>query len=365
MLQRVVRAYVRLEARLLYSYESHRTASANDSDGCSGVKRRTLLAVSGGTLLVAARLGVAQGQATPRRIGLLSAFNRATADVMLGLLRPELEKLGWTERRNLVVLEPRVAEGANERLPALAAELVAQSPDLILVQSVPAVRALMKETKSIPVVMVGVGTPVELGIVADYRRPGGNVTGSSYLADELLRKSLQFLKEVAPRLRSVAVFINPTNDAAPALVKQMRADAIALGIRVQTVEVSGKDDFEPAFAAIRGANTEAILLPPEALILANRETIGAFAQAHRLPLAVVGSNRSLPAAGLFVYGADPLEFARVTAKFVDRILKGANPGDLPIEQPTRFNLVVNLRVARTLGLTIPQSMLLVADEVIQ
>ena len=329
------------------------------------MKRRTLLALGGGTLLVAARVGMAQGPATPRRVGYLSAFNRATADSLLGLVRLELEKLGWTERRNLVLLEPRTAEGVNERLPALAAELVAQSPDLILVQSIPATRALVKATKSIPVVMMGVGTPVELGIVADYRRPGGNVTGSAYLADEFMRKSLQILKEAAPRLRSVAVFSNPTNEAAPAMVKQMRADAIALGIRAQFVDVLGKDDFDPAFAAIRGANTESILLPPEPLINANKEAIGAFAQAHRLPLAVVGSRRALPDGGLFVYGPHPLEFARVTAKFVDRILTGAIPGDLPIEQPTRFSLVVNLRVARALGLTIPQSMLLAADEVIQ
>ncbi len=329
------------------------------------MKRRSFIVASGGILLVATHLGVAQGQAAPRRIGLLSAFNRASADSLLGLLRPELKKLGWSEGRNLVILEPRMAGGTNERLPALAAELVAQSPDLILVQSVPAARALVKATKSIPVVMVGVGTPVELGIVADYRRPGANVTGTSYLGDEYLRKSLQLLKEAAPRLRSVAVFANPTNEAAPAMVKQMRTDAIALGMQAHIVEVSGQADLEPAFAAIRAAHTESILLPPEALISANREAIAAFAQAHGLPLAVTGSSRSLPATALFAYGPDLPEFARVTATFVDRILKGAKPGELPIEQPTRFNFVINLRVARALGLTIPQSMLLAADEVIQ
>jgi len=316
-------------------------------------------------VLVVSGLGVAQGQAAPRRIGFISAFTRATADLLLGVLKPELEKLGWTEGRNLVLLEPRTAEGANERLPALAAGLVAQSPDLILVQSVPATRALVQATKAIPIVMVGVATPVELGIVADYRRPGANVTGTSYFADELLRKSLQFLKEVAPGLNSVAVFANPTNEATPAMVKQMRADAIALGMQAQIVEVSSRGDFESAFAAIRAANTKSILLPPEALVQANREAIAGFAQAQRLPLAMVGSSRVLPAAGLFAYGTDLLEFAQVTAKFVDRILKGANPGDLPIEQPKRFSLVVNLKVARALGLTIPQSMLLAADEVIQ
>ncbi len=338
---------------------------ANYSEGCFGVKRRTFVAVSGSTLLVAARLAPAQGQTAPRRIGYLSGFGRVTVDTLLRNLRPELEKLGWTEGRNFVFVEPRMADGANERLPTLAAEVVAESPDLILVQTVPATRALVKATKSIPVVMVGVGTPVELGIVADYRRPGGNVTGSSYLADELLSKSLQFLKETAPGLRSVAVFSNPSNEAAPPMIKQMRADAIALGMQAQIVEVVSKGDFEPAFAAIRRANTESILLPPEPLIQANRESIAAFAHAHRLPLAVVGNSRSLPTTVLFSHGSSPLEYARITAKFVDRILRGAKPGDLPIERPTRFSLVINIKAARSLGLTFPQSVLLVADEVLQ
>src|SRR5688572_1089775 len=204
-------SFVPLTHSLLYVLESS-DALANYSEGCSGVKRRTFVAISGSTLLVAARLAPAQGQAAPRRIGYLSGFNRVTFDSLLGNLRPELEKLGWTEGRNFVFVEPRMADGANERLPVLAAEVVAESPDLILVQTVPATRALVKATKSIPVVMVGVATPVELGIVADYRRPGGNVTGSLYLADELLSKSLQFLKQTAPGLRSVAVFVNPSNE---------------------------------------------------------------------------------------------------------------------------------------------------------
>jgi putative tryptophan/tyrosine transport system substrate-binding protein len=338
-------------------------ALANYSDGCSGVRRRTFVAVSGATLLVAAGLAPAQGPAALRRIGYLSGFNRVAGDFLLRALRPELEKLGWTEGRNFVFLEPRMAEGANERLPILAAELVAESPDVILVQTVPATRDLGKATKSIPVVMVAVAAPVELGIVADYRRPGGNVTGSSYLAAELMRKALQLLKEAAPRLRSVAVFVNPSNELS--LDKQMRADAMALGMHAQILGVTGKGDFEAAFAAIRAANTESILLPPEPLIQANRESIDAFAKARGLPLAVVGTRGALPASGLFVYGTNLEEYARVTAKYVDRILRGAKPGDLPIEQPTRFSLVINLRAARSLGLTIPQSMLLLADEVIQ
>ena len=329
------------------------------------MKRRAIIAASAVTLIGVSLGKRAAGQPRPRRIGYLTGFNRTAVDALLGQLRPELEKLGWTEGRDFVLLEPAMAEGAYERLPALAAELVTRVPDLILAQSVPATRALLKATTSIPVVMIGVGTPVELGIVADYRRPGGNVTGSSYLADELLRKLLQFLKEVAPRLRSVALFSNPSNEAAPAMARQMRADATAMGMRAQIVEVTGKGDFAAGFAAIRAANSEAILLPPEPLITANREAIADFAQAHGLPLAVVGNTRSLPATGLLSYGPELVEYARVTAKYVDRIFRGAKPGDLPIEQPTRFSLVINLRAARTLGLTIPQSMLLVAEEVIQ
>jgi putative ABC transport system substrate-binding protein len=330
-----------------------------------GVKRRTFVAVSGSALLVAARLAPAQSQAAPRRIGYLSGFNRVSVDSLLGNLRPELEKLGWTEGRNFVFVEPRMADGANERLPVLAAEVLAESPDLILVQSVPAVRALVKATKSIPLVMMGVGNPIELGLVADYGRPGGNVTGSAYPADELLSKSLQFLKETAPRVRSVAVFANPSNEAAAPMVKQIRADAMAVGMQAQFVEVVSNGDFEPAFAAIRRANTESILLPPEPLIQANRESIAAFAHAHRLPLAVVGGTRSLPTTGLFAFAPLPVEFARITAQYLDRILRGAKPGDLPIERPARFSLVINLKAARSLGLTFPQSVRLFADEVIE
>ena len=280
------------------------------------IDRRTFVAIAGGALFGLSPNLRAQGQATTRRIGFLSAFSRADIEAFLSQLRPELEKLGWTDGRNIVLLEPRTTEGRNERLPSVAAELVAQGPDLILVQTVPATRALMQATKSIPIVMVGVGNPVELGIVADYRKPGGNVTGSSYLANESMRKLLQLLKEAAPRLRSVAVFVNPSNEAAAPLVKQMRADAAALGMQAQIVEVSGKGDFEAAFAAIRSANTESILLPPEPLIRSNRDAIADFAQTHGLPLAVVGSSRFLPASGLIAYG--PTRPVRATRRPVHR-----------------------------------------------
>jgi putative ABC transport system substrate-binding protein len=327
--------------------------------------RRTFVAITGGALFGLSPNLWAQGQVTTRRIGYLSAFPRAEVEGLLSLLRPELEKLGWTDGRNIVLLEPRTTEGRNERLPSAANELVAQGPDLILVQTVPATRALMQATKAIPIVMIAVGNPLEIGIVADLRNPGGNVTGSSYLADESIRKLLQLLREAAPRLRSVALFVNPSNQAAAPLVKQVRADTAAYGMRAQIVDVSGPGDFESAFAAIRRENTESILLPPEPLIRSNRDAIASFAQTSGLPLAVTGSSRFLPASGLISYGPTTIQYAQITARYVDRILKGAKPGDLPIEQPTKFELVINMKTAKALGLTIPQSLLQRADEVIQ
>jgi len=327
--------------------------------------RRTFVASTGAALLGLSPNLRAEGQATPRHIGFLAASSRVGAEDFLGLLRPELQKLGWTDGQNIKLLEPRAVAGDFARLTSEASELVAQGPDLILVQSVPATRALMQATKSIPIVMISVGNPVDLGIVANYVRPGGNVTGSSFLANEYSGKLLQFLKEAAPRLRSVAVFYIPANEHAPQWFKKVSADAEALGMRAQRVDIVGPGDFEAAFAAIRGASTESILIPPEPLIQSNRDTIGSFAQTHRLPLVAVGASSNLPASGLIAFGPARGEFAQLSARYVDRILKGAKPGDLSIEQPSRFNLVINLKTAKALGLTIPQTLLQRADEVIQ
>ena len=328
--------------------------------------RRTFVGVTGVALLPGLCSSVrAQGTGKTRRIGFLSLYPLGVMEAFLGQIRPQLEKLGWVDGRNIEVLEPRTTEGRNEGLPAAAAELVAHRPELILVQTLPATRALMQATKSIPIVMVGVGNPVEFGIVADYRKPGGNVTGSSYMANEYAAKLLHVLKEAAPRLRSVALFSNPSNEAAAPMVKQMRGDAAALGMQVQVIEVTGKDDFEPALAAIRSASTQSILLPPEPLILSMRDAIAAFAQTHALPLAVVGRSRFLPASGLVAFGPASEEYAQLAVRYINQILKGAKPGDLAIEQTTRFNLVINLKTAKALGLTIPQSLLVRADEVIR
>ena len=307
----------------------------------------------------------AQGTAPTRRIGFLTAYPRADADAFYTRLRVELDKLGWTDGHNIVLQEPRTSEGRNDTLPAAAAELVAQGPDLIVVQTLPATRALMQATKSVPIVMGGVGNPVDYGIVADYRRPGGNVTGASFMAHEYAAKLLQLLKEAAPRLRSLALLVNPSNEAAAPMAQQLRTEAVALGMQLQVVEVRTVDDFDAALAAIRNAKSQAILLPPEPLILSRREAIASFAMTHAMPLAVVGSRRALPASGLIAFGPAPDEYPQLAARYIDQILRGARPGDLAIDQTTRFHLVINLKAAKALGLTVPRALLLRADELIE
>ena len=328
------------------------------------MKRRRFVLHGVGATLACAVCRPASSQATPRRIVFFTLFTRADVEVFLGLLRTEMQKLGWTDGRNMT-LELRSTEGRNDLLPVAAAEIVAQAPDLLLVQSLPATRALMQATKTLPIVMVSVGNPVENGLVANYGMPGGNATGSVYPADEAMRKLLQLLKEAVPRLRSVALFTNPSNEAAAPMVRLLRADALAMGLELQVVEVVAKGDFEAAFAAIRSAKTQAILLPPEALIVSQREAIAGFAQSLGLPLAILAASRGLAASGLMAFGPSRIEFAQIAARQADRILKGAKPGELPIEQPTRFELAINVRAARALGLTIPQALLLRADEVIE
>jgi len=310
---------------------------------------------------------VARGQPAQRmrRVGVLSAFPADQVAAFPKQLRAELEKLGWTDGRTITVLEPRTSEGSNDRLPALAAEVVGLVPDVIAVFSAPGTRALMQITSTIPIIMVGVGDPVAYGLVRSYTEPGGNVTGTSYLVNELSSKTLGVLKEVAPHIKSVAVFVNSTNEGGEPILKAVQATGNSLGIRIHGLEVRTAADFEPAYAAIRRSGTESLLLSPDPLVLSQRGALGRFAADQRLPLAIVGPARFLDAGGLLTYGAPFNQFTAATARYIDQVLRGANPARLPIEQPTKFELGVNLKTATALGLTIPQSLLLRADELIQ
>ena len=304
----------------------------------------------------------AQSALSPRRIAFLSPFPRADVDAVVKALWPALERLGWHEGRTIMLLEPRTSEGQLDRLPALAAEVVALRPDVILVQSAPATRALMGATSTIPIVMVGVGDPLAYRIVRSLAEPGGNVTGAAYFADESARKTLGLLKEIAPRIKSVAVFTRPDNEGDPYLRRMLADTAKTLKVEVQFVDVRSASDFEPAFATILRLRADALLLGPEALLRSQRFAIGKFAVEHGLPFAVIGGKRYLDARPLLTYGPAFDQYPSLAASYVDRILRGASPAKLPVEQPTRFELGINPDVARTLGLSIPASLQAQATE---
>ena len=327
-------------------------------------RRDAIAAIALGSL-AAARVAVAQAVAAPRRLAMLSGFGAMDTKAFLDLMQPELERMGWAAGRDVVLLPLRAAEGRYERLPALAAEVVAERPDVVLVQSAPATRAAMEATRSIPIVMVGTGDPVAYGLVADLRRPGGNVTGSSYLAYESLVKTMQILTEAVPRIGSVALPYNPGNQGTAKLLKELPIAASAIAVRVQALPVNEPADFDEMFRLIARERTESVLLAPEPLLRTHRAALADAALKQGLPLAIVGDPTYLPGSGLLSYGPTRLQYARITARYVDAVLRGANPAGLPVEQPAKFDLAISLRTAKALGIAVPQSLLLRADEVIQ
>ena len=312
-----------------------------------------------------APLAAAQPGAAPRRIATLSAFPRGDVDALLASVTRELGRLGWIEGRTIAFLPPRLSEGRYDRLPALAAEVAGLGPDVVLVQSAPATRAMARATGTIPIVMVGVGDPVAAGLVRSYVDPGANVTGSSYLVNESSRKALQVLKEIAPKIGSVAVFVNPGNDGAPSYVREMREAGKALGLRVQVVEVAGAADFDAAFDAVARERTHSLIVGPEPLLRVHRAAIAGFALRERLPFMIVGASRYLDSGALASYGPSFDQYPVLTARYVDRILRGANPASLAIEQPAKFDLAINIATAKAIGLAIPDAVLARADEVIR
>ena len=303
------------------------------------------------------------------RIGFLSpgfAPTPATPDRTLEALWQRLRELGYVEGVN-VVIESRFAEGRLERLPALAAELVRLNPDIIVTRTSLAAVAAQKATGTIPIVMASSLDPVREGIVASLARPGGNVTGMMVVSDpDIIAKRLQVLKEALPRMSRLAIVpgYRPFSDAQVIWLKDTEAAAKALGLQVQIVEVQDPANWDDAFAAMVRSRADA-LYPIEATSYAfHRKYIADFALKKRMPT-MFGFSAHVEAGGLMSYGADLRDVSRRAAAFVDKVLKGAKPGDLPVEQPTKFELVINLKTAKALGLTIPQSVLPRTDEVIR
>ncbi len=330
--------------------------------------RRTFV-VSAIAILAAPLVGEAQQAAKIPRIGFL-ALNLAAGSHVPEAFRQGLRDLGYVEGRN-VVIEHRDAEGKPERFPALAAELVALKVDVIVTSGGTAAALAAKQaTTTLPIVFASVGDPVGEGLVSSLARPGGNVTGLSVVVPELVGKSLELLKQAVPGVSRVAILLKP--DSMPDRARKERLEtaevaARALGVRLQVVEARGPENFDRAFSDMTRARTDALdalfVLGTPVFTFERRRLVNLVAK-NRLP-AVYSWREFVEVGGLMSYGPDLGDLSRRAATYVDKILKGAKPGDLPVEQPTKFELVINMRTAKALGLTIPQSLLLRADEVIE
>jgi putative ABC transport system substrate-binding protein len=293
------------------------------------------------------------------RIGFLSAAS--VSSDRLDIFRQGLRELGYVEGQS-VVIESRWAEGKYDRLPGLAAELVRLKVDVTY--GPPAIQAAKQGTTTIPIVMAGVIDPLAAGLVASLARPGGNITGVSLMAPELVGKQLQILKEVVPTVSRVALLGNPDNAGSAPQVRQAQDAARALGVRLQPLEARGPGEIDSAFAAMTREQAGALIILVDVMFDVERTRIAELAAKSRLPT-VAGLANLAEAGGLMSYGSNTTDNFRHAATYVDKILKGAKPADLPVEQPTKFELVINMKTAKTLGIRIPRSILARADRVIE
>ena len=314
-------------------------------------------------LLATPLVSDAQTAGKTYRIGVLETISPALNVANLDAFRQRLRELGYVEGQNLVI-EYRSADGRAERFPDLAAELVRLKVNLIVTRGTPAAKAAKNATGTIPVVMAAIGEPLGTGVVASLARPGGNVTGFSAVVTELEGKRLQLLREIAPRVARIAALLNMSNPMNPPIWNEIAAVARSQGLEAQLLDVRDSKDVGRAFDAAIAQRAGALLVGIEAVTQANRRLIADLAAKHRLP-AIYPSREFVDAGGLISYGASYPDLYRRAATLVDKILRGANPGDLPVEQPTKFELIINLKTATALGLTIPPSVRLQADHVVE
>jgi putative ABC transport system substrate-binding protein len=314
-------------------------------------------------LLVVSRAVEAQPSAQVPRIGLLSIFSPALGESKAESFRQGLRELGYLEGHN-ILLESRWAEGHRERLADLAADLVRMKVAVIVTESTPSALAAKQATDTIPIVMATSGNPVADGLVASLARPGGSVTGLTMFTPELSGRRLQLLKEVAPQTLLVAVLWNAANPSHAGPLAETKAAAQALGLQLQSVEVRTPSDLDRAFEAMASTRPSALITLADGMLVHNRARIVAFAAQSRLP-AIFPDRDFAEAGGLMTYGPNLAANFRRAAAFVDKILKGTKPADLPVERPMTFELVINLKTAEALGLTIPPTLLFQATEVLR
>jgi putative ABC transport system substrate-binding protein len=323
-------------------------------------RRNTVLALL--AFVAAPVASFAQQQGKVWRIGFLGVTSASGYVSELEAIRGRFRDLGYTEGRNIVI-EYRWAEGNPERLKKMAAELVALKVDVIIAHSTACVRTAAQATKTIPIVIADATDPVVAGLVASLARPGGNITGSTSFQPENAGKRLELLKEVVPRLKRASVLFNALSGNNEVFFREVELAAKQMKVELHQFTVKGIEELPGAFAAMAKMRVEAAVIGEDPLLNTNGGAIAALAVAHRLPAS--GYTNFPRDGGLLGYGANrPLVYARA-ANFVDKILKGAKPGDLPIERATRFELVINLKTAKALGITIPQSVLFRADRVIE
>ena len=316
-------------------------------------------------LTLAPHVAGAQQAAKIARIGFLSPSSASDPMMLLrlGAFRQGLREQGYVEGQNIAI-EFRWAEGKYGRLPGLAAELVRLKVDLIVTYSPPAIQAAKQASGTIPIVMAGIIDPVATGFVASLARPGGNITGLSLMAPELVGKQLEILREIVPKVSRVALLGNPTNTGNAPQVRHAQDAARALGVRLQLLEARGPSEIDSAFAAMASEQAGAVIVLVDSMLDEHGTRIVDLAAKRHLPV-VYGMTDHVEAGGLMAYGPSAPDRWRRAAVFVDKILKGAKPADLPVEQPTKFELVINLKTAKALGLTIPQTLRQRADHVIQ
>lgn len=318
-----------------------------------------VLAIFAGVSFIAA----AQAPSGQTRIGRLSPLSAEADAPMLEAFRMGLRELGWIEGKNYTI-ESRFANGTADRLPALAAELVGRRVDVILAGSNPGTLAAKNATRTIPIVMVTTADPVSGRLVDSLARPGANVTGVTALGQGLNAKRLELLKELAPTVNRVAVLTNPASPYSEPFMKESADASRAYNLQLQLVEVDDPARFDPAFGAMARDRAGALMVLTDVMFITQRRRIVELAALHRLP-AIYGEREFIEAGGLMFYGAGLADMYRHAATHVDKILKGAKPADLPVEQPTKFEMVINLKTAKALGLTIPRALLLRADRTIE
>ena len=328
-------------------------------------RRRLLIAFGAGAL--AAPLGAfAQQQVKVRRIAFLAVRSRPSPtnpEVYYDAFVQGMRDLGYVEGKNLVI-EWRYAEGKFERLPGLAAELVRMNPEVILTHTTPSTEALQRATSTIPIVMTSIADPVSSGFAASLARPGGNITGLSIITIDLSPKYLELLKIMVPALSRAAFLVNPGNSTHPATLKSVQAAARQRGVKVLPMDARTAEEIERGFASMRRERADAVIIPGDGFFIGQQRQLADLAARYRLP-SMYPFREYVAAGGLMSYGQNIGDFYRRAATYVDKILKGAKPGDLPIEQPTKIHLAINRKTAKALGITIPQELLIRADEVIE